>query len=649
METRQTPNPALVRSQLERILASAPFANSARSQRFLRYVVEGSLNNSEDSLKEYVIAVEVFDRDPSYDSSVDATVRVEAGRLRTRLRDYYSGAGRNDPLLIEIPRGSYRPTFQPNAAEFTPPPPFPANVQDVSYQQEEPALEPQLRRKMWKLSFAVAALVLLLAGTAIGYFATHRAQSSVSPKTPVVLAVLPFTNKTGLAANDYLTDGLTDNLIRQLSQLPQLRIVSRGAVESVDRQSLSGTLGVTVLLAGELRRNADGRLQLNSELSNAKDGTVLRSEQYLPDESDFRPIQADIVQDVIRTLGFTPNQTQFAAALRPLTSSPAAFQDFLRAETLMENGDESSLVSALSTLDDAVKRDRFFAEAFAAMAESELQIGLYFELPGEHMERARQYASRSIALDPRIIQSHAVLGLVHLMYDWDYAGAQSELAAADLREGAIGQFGCTAHLLERSGNTRHAEEDLHRLLDFNPRSALLIGELGCVNYYAARYDDSIRYYHQALALAPQSVLSGWGLGRSLARVGKYAEALDELKHFKSAHGVVNPLILAEIGYIQALSGDRSAARATVRQLQQMERSRFVDPYFVAVIELALNDQNATYAWLEKAYSKRSSFLISIATDPKWSASMGDPRFQALWARMTGGGLRSPQAVSAPSE
>ncbi|HTB95808.1 MAG TPA: hypothetical protein VK716_02270 [Terracidiphilus sp.] len=646
METRQTPSPALVRSQLERILASAPFANSARSQRFLRYVVEGSLNNSEDSLKEYVIAVEVFDRDPSYDSSVDATVRVEAGRLRTRLREYYSGAGRNDPLRIEIPRGSYRPTFQPNVAEFTPPPAFPANVQDVSY-QEAPALDSQLRRKVWGLSFAAAALVLILA--AVGYFATHRAQSSVSPKAPIVLAVLPFANKTGAASNDYLTDGLTDNLIRQLSQIPHLRIVSRGAVESVDRQSLLGTLGVTVLLTGELRRNADGRLQLNSELSNARDGTVLRSEQYLPDESDFRPIQADIVQDVIRSLGFAPNQTQFAAALRPLTSSPVAFQDFLRAESLMENGDEPSLVSAVSALDDAVKRDRFFAEAFAAMAESELQIALFFELPGEHMERARQYATRSIALDPRLIQSHAVLGIVHLMYDWDYAGAQSELAAADLREGAIGQFGCTAHLLERSGNTRHAEEDLHRLLDFNPRSAMLIGELGCVNYYAARYDDSIRYYHQALAIAPESVLSGWGLGRSLARVGKYSEALEELKHFKSAHGVVNPLILAEIGYIQALSGDRSAARATVRQLQLIARDRFVDPYFVAVIELALNDQNATYAWLEKAYTERSAFLISIATDPKWSASMGDPRFQALWMRMTGGGLRASQAVSAPTD
>jgi len=111
MKSCDPPTLQEIRSQLERIIASKPFLNSNRSQRFLRYVVEGSLRDGADPLKEYAIAVEVFARDASYDPAIDATVRVEAGRLRTRLRDYYADEGRNDPVVIDVPKGGYRATF----------------------------------------------------------------------------------------------------------------------------------------------------------------------------------------------------------------------------------------------------------------------------------------------------------------------------------------------------------------------------------------------------------------------------------------------------------------------------------------------------------------------------------------------------------
>src|ERR1700744_5163453 len=111
MASRLIPEPQAVRAELERILASAPFAGSHRSQRFLRYVVENSSEDAHESLKEYAIAVEVFERDPSYDPAIDATVRVEAGRLRARLREYYAEQGRNDTLVINMPKGGYRVTF----------------------------------------------------------------------------------------------------------------------------------------------------------------------------------------------------------------------------------------------------------------------------------------------------------------------------------------------------------------------------------------------------------------------------------------------------------------------------------------------------------------------------------------------------------
>jgi tetratricopeptide (TPR) repeat protein len=178
---------------------------------------------------------------------------------------------------------------------------------------------------------------------------------------------------------------------------------------------------------------------------------------------------------------------------------------------------------------------------------------------------------------------------------------------------------------------------------------MLVSEMSCVNYYAGRYDDSVRYYRQALATAPWSVLANWGLGRSVGREGKYGEALQLLKNFDAHYGTEHPLVLGEIGYIQALSGDRKAAHVTIERLEFLSHSRLVDPYFVAQIYHGLNDRDSTYARLDKAYTIRSPFLVSLASlasDPKWSSEQADPRFQQLWNRMTASGGRS--ASSSPT-
>jgi TolB-like protein/Tfp pilus assembly protein PilF len=462
----------------------------------------------------------------------------------------------------------------------------------------------------------------------------------------VVLAVLPFANQTGLDADNYLTEGLTDNLIRQFSELPRIRVIARAAMDGIDRKRVASDLGATALLSGALQRGADGRLTLDAELSNASDGIVLRSSQYLPDETDLRPVQADIVRDVIAGLGMHLDAPESVAALRPLTSSPAAFQEFLRAETAIENGDEGSMKTAAYLLEDAVKKDPKFATAFASLAETQVIIGIYFEAPGEYFRQARTAAQAAIALDPRNVNAHAVLGLVKLLFDWDFVGSEKELVNAGSEQAALWTFGCIAHLHDRNGDSRHAEEVLRSMLEFNPNSPWLITEMGCLNYYGGHYEESVRYYRQSLAAAPHGVVAAWGLGRSLGRQGHYREAIEELKNFNTAFGIEHPLLDAEIGYLQAASGDRAGALATIERLQFIAHHRgFVDPFFTAEIYFALNDQKQAYAWLDKAYGIHSTFLVSMATDPRWSPAQGDPRFQTLWDRMTRYGSQQAGARS----
>lgn len=631
MESAHTPSAEDIQVELERVLASAPFANSNRSQRFLRYVVESSLNNHDELLKEFAIAVDVFERDISYDPSVDATVRVEAGRLRSRLRDYYFDEGRNDPVVIDVPKGGYRATFTERSVS-----PGGAVAPAESAPNAEQAYEHPERQGWRKLvPLALAAVVLIASVGGIRMWKKGMHSGTAAGNGQKVLAVFPFSNQTGANANSYLTEGITESLIRQFSQIPGLRVISRAASDRVNKQNAANELGVGYLLTGSLEHSVDGRLVLNAELSDANNGTVLLSNQYLPDEADLRPIQADIVRDAVNGLGIRLDAGQAAGAQRPLTSSPAAFQNFLRGEAAARlRDDPANLHQAIDDFEEAVRLDPSFAFAYSSMAEGHLALGIYYEAPRDHMPLARKYALRALALDPSMHHAHGILGLIDLLYDWNLPLAQSELEEADTRDNAIWQLGCTAHLLSINGRYRHAEEDLESMLEFDPHSGMLIAELGCVKYYSGHYDDSIRYYQQALSLDPRSVLGYWGMGRSLTRQDRYKEALEDLRRFKKLNGFEPAIITAEIGFTEAASGDRRGAMETLKQLQEESRHAYVDPYLIAVVYLGLKDRANTYVLLDRAYQAHSPFLISIASDPKWSAWRSDARFEALWNRMT---------------
>lgn len=640
-----TPEPQEIRAELERILASAPFTGSHRSQQFLRYVVDNSLENRETALKEYSIAIEVFEREPTYDPSIDATVRVEAGRLRTRLREYYRSEGQNDPLIIEIPKGGYRAVFSERSIVDK----AVSTTHDDDAARSMPLDEQQAGRSGFRvLTWALAAVfaVGVILGWAIFTY-RHHPQPAARSKDAIRLAVLPFSNETGTAANDYLSNGLTDNLIRQLSDLPRLHVMARAAVDRVTRDNAADKLGVAVLLTGSLQRNADGHLTLNMELSSAKDGTVLRSREYLADPAELPSVQADVVSDVIQGLGIELDARQAAGARRPITSNAAAFQAYLRGELTARDPSPPALHEAIRYYQEATVLDPQFALAYASIAGVHALLGLYYEPPREHMPLARQYAEHAIALDSTQSNAHGTLGLVHLVYDWDFGSAAKEFAASDARDSAIRTLSCTAHLhlLGSGEHMRHAEEDLYRMLEFNPHSASLIGELGCLNYYAARYEDAVRRYREAIAADPQAALSYWGLGRSLALEGRYSEALDALHKFRELNGSEPPLVTAEIGYSEAASGNRRGALETIRQLERESTTTYVDPYLIAMVYLALKDSEQTYAWLDKAYEERSPFLVSIETDPKWSAARNDHRFEEIWNRM----MLNGQAASAGNQ
>ena len=627
---------------LEHVLGSRIFARADRSRRFLSYLMESAFAQPPIAVKEYTIALDVFDRDNTYDPSIDATVRVEASRLRARLREYYLDEGRNDDFVIEVPKGSYAAVLHDRrgreaiSTETSVSPSEEQSADAPSLERHVPANTSGRERRSWTaLAALVSVLALLVVMVLVVVSRTRRAP--VGGAQPAhSLAILPIVNRTGDPAYDFLCDGLTDDLIRQLSQLPAVRLISRNAVfrlrrTNADPLETGKMLGVGAVLTGELRRTPD-HTSLLAELTNTIDGAVLLDHEYIVENGDLRSVQADLQRNLIDKLHLEGSALDPGRTLPSVTSSPGAYREFLQGDALARGGEPGNLHGAIEHFERAVQLDPEFDLAWSAMASAHLYLGIYFEAPRDHMPQARLFAERALKLNPALGEAHGSLGLIHLVYDWSPSAAAAEMTTAGAQEAAISTLTCTAHLIGEAGSHRSAEEMLTRMLTYDPNSASLIGELGCVEYYQGRYDTALRRYREALAADPRSPVPYWGAGKTLNAKHDYAEALAVLNTFRQRNGFEPPLLAAERGYALGRAGRFPEATAVAQNLIAEMKHSYVDPYLVAVIYASMDDRKQALTWLNKAIEARSPFIISLASEPKWDAWRSDPRFTAMIKR-----------------
>jgi serine/threonine-protein kinase len=563
------PTPAGIREQLERILASPGFAGSQRLGRFLRFVVEKTLAGEAGEVKESVLAVEVFDRRPDYDSRIDSVVRVEARRLRSKLRTYYEREGKRDPVVIEIPEGAYLPRWRSAGEE------------------------------------------------------SRRAS----------VAVLPFANLSADPAQEFFCDGVTEEIIGLLSRIPSLRVVARTSVfqfrnAASDVREIGARLGAAVVVEGSVR-SAPDRIRIAARVVDADTGYQLAAKTFDGSLQDVFAMQERVAASVAEAV----SATLHLPSLHSPSANFEAYSLYLKGRHHWNLQTIDGFRTAARVFEEAIARFPTYAPAFAGLADTCCMLATYGAVnPAEAAPRIRDASARAIALDPRLAEPYNALAGLQSFFEWNWnEAAENFRRALELRPAfAMARHWYGMHLAAR-GRLEEAEAELEEAAVLDPLSLDILTSHAILAYYRQDFAAAGRRIAAVLELDPAFPAAWDALARVKLLERRYEEALDCAG--KAAGHAAAALNLALTGAILARGGNGKKARRILAELVRQAEASHVPALAPAMIHTALGETPAALDWLERAFRERTILLCWVGIDPFYHPLAAEPRFRALLLRM----------------
>lgn len=585
------------RRQLERVLGSPGFLRNERMSRFLRFVTERHLEGNDNQLKESVIAVEVFGRAPDHDPSQDSIVRTEAGRLRARLAQYYVGDGKNDALVIELPKGGYAPTFlyRDSGRQTTPP-------------------EKATGRRIWM--FAVAAGLTLALGVLAWWRVEHRSG-------PIAIAVLPLENLNHDSASDYFADGLTDELIRNLSLIDGLSPRSRtssfafkGRPRNV--RETGRELGSDYIVEGSVLRIGT-QLRINAQLVRVRDDFPLWSGQYDRALTDVFAIQDEIARGIVNSL-----RLKLGRGRRRYETSTEAYDLYLQARALGIQQGEAGELESVDRFEEAIAKDPSFAPAYAGLAAAHVaRSGTDLFDTADELAKMQVAAGKALELDPLLAEAHGALGMVYARQaQWEHSEKSFRRALELDRYDSVVYVNFVLSLLFPLDRIKEAVRELRVAVKNDPLAPRLRFILANALMADHRFDQAAEYCLSLPTDYPGR--SDW-LGRARVGQGRAQEAIQILEGALS-HGVDREgTVRGFLGYAYGKAGRRDDAERLA--------AADADPYNRALIFAGIGDRERTLQALEGMAALGPVRLGRDLNYPEFDFVRGDPRARELRKKM----------------
>lgn len=615
-----TVNSRVIEDELARLLKSREFQDSDRMCRFLRFTVETTLAGRANELKEYSIALAVFDRDPDFDPRADPVVRSEARRLRGKLASYYANEGAQDEVIIELPKGGYVPQFRERPA---------TNVNESAAEPDAigvPKVLPPASLKTvarrYRLVIIMAIVVLSLA--AVFWVLPYR---NNAPSEPVrSLAVLPFQNMTGNGQMEYLADGIADEILNSLSYLPELKVVARTSAAQFkgrnDVQHIGQRLGVQTLLEGSVRSSA-GKLRVMTRLVSAKTGYQLWSHSYEFQTKDLFQVQDAIAQAVAQQLGEGAGK----ASMRPVPANDEVYRDYLLARHYMadEEVTANSLGKAKMLLEKAVAVDPTNADAWASLCGAQATLAMAGIVPlSEGLQAALHYEQKALQLDPNsadaLEQEATIAAVIH--HDWRRAERLFRQALTIKPSDALTHGTYAWAVLWPTNRLDEAREEQKKAFELDPLNAEVRSGLAITLYFQHRYDEAVRVGQETLAMNPDSQHLADNLLRPLVITGRVQEISALMQRFWKEE----PYHSYALSMKALAAGDQATARKEAKTA--LDRDTDIDRR--AQLYAALSEEGNIVRTFENATVRQAMVAIDGAVlDPLYDRYRYSPAFQQL--------------------
>ncbi|MGH9760674.1 MAG: protein kinase domain-containing protein, partial [Blastocatellia bacterium] len=487
-----------------------------------------------------------------------------------------------------------------------------------------------------RMAILVAAVILpLLAGAFLFYRSARESRSPIDS-----LAVLPFVDSSGSSDNEYISQGITESLINTLSELSTLKVMSYNVVSHLkgpdtDPSAVRQKLDVKSVLVGRITEHGDD-LTINVELVDARNGAHVWGKRYDRSIASLQQTQEEISTELANQLLLKLTGKDKQVLAKQYIAKPEAYQLYLQGRYALSKQDAEWSKKAIGYFNNALKVDPGYPLPYAGLADSYSLLADYGAMsPNEALPQARRAAEQALKLDDSLAEAHTALGHI-LLSDWNWDGAESQYRRAlELKPEYAIAHQWYANLLAAKGRFTEAIAEAREALREEPVLSNAGQSLGRQLYLAGQYTEAVDQLRKTLDLDPNSVTARVTLGLALLEVKHYNEAIEQLNDAvqRSAQNPAQPAYLAELARAYALAGDRTKAEETLSHLEQIEKTSYVSPFFMAEVYTALGKDDQAFGFLDQAFEQRSSELIFINVWPGFSRLHNDPRFRHILDRI----------------
>jgi eukaryotic-like serine/threonine-protein kinase len=461
---------------------------------------------------------------------------------------------------------------------------------------------------------------------------TRAIRGQRSRKAIDSIAILPLTNQTGELSTGYLSDGITEALINNLSQLPKLRVMARSTVfrykglTSPDAQQIGRDLGVRAVFLGRIAYRED-ELVIKAELVDSIDGSHLWGEQYTRQISDIYKLEEDISRDITESLKLKLTGAQKRRLIRRYTENTEAYQLYLKGRFQWNKRTEEGIKKAIEHFEHAIALDPSYASAYSGLADAYNLLASYGSTPPTTpFLRAKAVALKALALDNQLAEAHASLAAVKLWREWDWEGAEVGFRrAVELNPSyATGHMWYALYLAARS-SIDDALAEVQKARELDPLSRVVNLNVARLLFWARRYDESIEQSLQTIEMHPRFSLAHRRLAMAYCEKKMYAEAESE---FRKALSLAenDSETMSALGYSYAAAGLEREARQVLQQMNHLAEQAYVSPYSFGRMYIGLNEFDKAFEYLERVYKERHGILVYVKVEPMFDRVRSDPRF-----------------------